>query len=374
MSKCTLGLCMIVKNEEAVIGRCLNSVKGLFDEIVIVDTGSTDKTKEIVKKYTDKVYDFKWIYDFSAARNFSFSKSTCDYIMWLDADDVVYPSELKKLKEFKPKIDSNIEAYRMYYSYIQDKDDNPILQQQRVRIIKNRHENVWEGKIHEVIIMEKVIPTLDITIHHKKEKVLDPNRNIDIYNRMYNNKEQFSTRDLFMYSLELSGHHEYEKALEMIKKMFQRKNDYTTQRFYYDQATLVKTKIYKDQNKSTKEIKKAIFQYLEDFVPSPGVCCELGELYIKEKNYPLAIFWYKNALKEAKTHPEDKVEYNEFLPYYSMAYCYYSIGDYKKACYYSTKAVRLNPKNETAVKNHEAYELVYNDYKERMKQWQESMS
>ena len=139
MSKYTLGLCMIVKNEEKVIGRCLESVKDLFDEIVIVDTGSTDKTKEIVSKYTDKIYDFKWINDFSAARNYSFSKSTCDFIMWLDADDVVYEKDLIKLKEEKKKLDINIEGYRMEYSYAQDEDDNTTITQKRVRIVRNEN-------------------------------------------------------------------------------------------------------------------------------------------------------------------------------------------------------------------------------------------
>ena len=64
---------MIVKNEEAVLERCLESLKGLFEEIVIVDTGSTDSTKEIATKYTDKIYDFQWINDFAAARNYAFS-------------------------------------------------------------------------------------------------------------------------------------------------------------------------------------------------------------------------------------------------------------------------------------------------------------
>ena len=69
----TISLCMIVKNEEAVLARCLDSLRGLMDEIIIVDTGSTDNTKEIALKYTDKVYDFSWGDDFAAARNFSFS-------------------------------------------------------------------------------------------------------------------------------------------------------------------------------------------------------------------------------------------------------------------------------------------------------------
>ena len=80
---------MIVKNEEKVLARCLESVKDIVDEIIIVDTGSNDKTKEIAYRYTQNVYDFEWAQDFSAARNYSFSKATKDYQMWLDADDII---------------------------------------------------------------------------------------------------------------------------------------------------------------------------------------------------------------------------------------------------------------------------------------------
>ena len=75
----TISLCMIVKNEEKVLARCLDSVADLVDEIIIVDTGSSDATKEIASRYTDQVYDFAWQDDFAAARNFSFSKASMDY-------------------------------------------------------------------------------------------------------------------------------------------------------------------------------------------------------------------------------------------------------------------------------------------------------
>ena len=91
MGRALLSLNMIVKNECEVLARALDGVWGLVDEIVITDTGSTDETKKIAERYTDKIYDFEWCDDFAAARNFSFSKSTCDYVMWLDADDVVTP-------------------------------------------------------------------------------------------------------------------------------------------------------------------------------------------------------------------------------------------------------------------------------------------
>ena len=77
----TVSLCMIVKNEEDVLARCLDSVKDLVDEIIIVDTGSKDRTKEIAHTYTDNVFDFVWIDDFAAARNFAFSKAKCMYCM-----------------------------------------------------------------------------------------------------------------------------------------------------------------------------------------------------------------------------------------------------------------------------------------------------
>ncbi len=76
----TISLCMIVKNEEDVLARCLDCVQNLVDEIIIVDTGSTDRTKEIARRYTTRIIDFPWNDDFSAARNLSFSHATMDYI------------------------------------------------------------------------------------------------------------------------------------------------------------------------------------------------------------------------------------------------------------------------------------------------------
>src|SRR5689334_11976737 len=97
----TISLCMIVKDEEENLDRCLESVKDVSDEIIIVDTGSTDQTKERALKWTLHVFNFKWIEDFSAARNYSFNQATMDYILWLDADDILLPENRQKLLELK---------------------------------------------------------------------------------------------------------------------------------------------------------------------------------------------------------------------------------------------------------------------------------
>ena len=88
-----ISLCMIVRDERETLARCLDSVKEAVDEIIIVDTGSKDETREIARRYTPHVYDFFWKDDFSAARNESFAHATRDFLMWLDADDVVENAE-----------------------------------------------------------------------------------------------------------------------------------------------------------------------------------------------------------------------------------------------------------------------------------------
>ena len=146
-----ISLCMIIKNEEETIGRCLESVKDLVDEIIIVDTGSSDKSKEIVSKYTDKIYDFEWVDDFAKARNFSFSKATKDYIMWLDADDVMLEEDREKFKKLKSEMGS-ADIYKCIYNCSFYPNGEPKVIQNRVRIVKREKNYKWVSPIHEVII------------------------------------------------------------------------------------------------------------------------------------------------------------------------------------------------------------------------------
>jgi GT2 family glycosyltransferase len=97
-ARARVSLTMIVRDEQQNLPRCLESVRGLFDEIVVVDTGSVDRTKEIARSFGAKVFDFVWVDDFAAARNEALKHATGDYAFWLDADDVVEPAEREKLR------------------------------------------------------------------------------------------------------------------------------------------------------------------------------------------------------------------------------------------------------------------------------------
>ena len=95
----SLSLCMIVKNEEQHLAKCLTSVQALVDEMIVVDTGSIDRTREIATAFGAKVYDFPWTGDFSEARNFSLSKASGDWVLVLDADEVLSPLDHPALKQ-----------------------------------------------------------------------------------------------------------------------------------------------------------------------------------------------------------------------------------------------------------------------------------
>src|SRR5271169_1554439 len=95
-----ISLCMIVKNEEKFLEKCLMSVAPICHEMIVVDTGSTDATKAIAEKCGAKVYDFPWIDDFSAVRNYSLSHATGDFIFVLDADEVISAKDHHKFQAF----------------------------------------------------------------------------------------------------------------------------------------------------------------------------------------------------------------------------------------------------------------------------------
>ena len=141
-------LSMIVKNEEQHLANCLESVSDVVDEIVLVDTGSSDSTLEIAKKYSAKIFHFEWINDFAAARNFALEHSTGDWILYLDADERLSKKsvqELKRLTRSKKR-----EAYNCIINNLDEINSRPSVMTY-VRLFPNDKRVRFEGKVHEQI-------------------------------------------------------------------------------------------------------------------------------------------------------------------------------------------------------------------------------
>ena len=143
-----ISLSMIVKNEEKYLRDCLESVKNVVDEIILVDTGSTDNTMKIAEEYGAKIFHFEWVNDFSAARNFSLSKCTGDWILYLDADERLSPKSVSLLKIIIGKKDNT--AYFCQVCSIDEVNGRPSVMSY-VRLFPNSKMLRFEGAIHEQI-------------------------------------------------------------------------------------------------------------------------------------------------------------------------------------------------------------------------------
>ncbi|OMD82996.1 MULTISPECIES: glycosyltransferase [Paenibacillus] len=138
----TVSLCMIVKNEEKYLSRCLESVRNKVDEIIIIDTGSTDSTLEIAKQYTNKIYHFTWVNDFAAARNESLKYATSQYVLILDADEYLDPAA-----DLQKDISSNFDYY--YVKIINDMSYGTILKHTAIRLFANHKKLIYHNRLHE---------------------------------------------------------------------------------------------------------------------------------------------------------------------------------------------------------------------------------
>jgi tetratricopeptide (TPR) repeat protein len=145
----TVSLCMIVRNEEPQLGECLAPVASLFDEIVVVDTGSQDETKRIAAQFTDRVFDFPWCDDFSAARNESLRRSRGDWIFWLDADDRITAENAARLRQLLDSLERAPRAYLMDTVCSTKYACEGVNLITHPRLFRRHPELCWQGRVHE---------------------------------------------------------------------------------------------------------------------------------------------------------------------------------------------------------------------------------
>lgn len=170
----SLALCMIVKNEEEMLGGCLESIKDWVDEMIVVDTGSTDSTKQIALEHGAKVFDFEWINDFAAARNHSKAQTSCDYVIALDADERFNQKDGAALRELLNEQDSDVCFIRLSEAESVTNTIEEALAKSEAdgsftflpRILKNVEGNDWVGRVHEGPLNTRGAKFLEVDFVH----------------------------------------------------------------------------------------------------------------------------------------------------------------------------------------------------------------
>jgi glycosyltransferase involved in cell wall biosynthesis len=352
----TISLCMIVRDEEGTLARCLDSVKGLVDEVVIVDTGSIDRTKEIALEYTSNVYDFEWIDDFAAARNFSFSKATGEYILWLDADDVLLEDAREGFKTLKEGLDRKFDAVSMPYHLTMDVNGKPSYSSRRNRLVKRERNFQWFGKVHEYLAVYGEILSSDVGITHKKEKEWT-NRNLKIYENAVAKGEELSPRDVLYYANECLDNGKHEKAISLYEKFLADKKGWIEDNI---NAAGKLGDCYAKLEMWDKAIEACTKSFQYD-VPRGEICTRLGNIYMTQEKYKEAIYWYETATQVPIPHGApfyNAATYN-WVPFLQLCICYSRLGKNDKAYYYNELAATYVPNHSAVEHNRHFFKGIF---------------
>lgn len=346
----TISLCMIVKNEEQVLARCLNSVRGLVDEIIIVDTGSEDRTKEIARTFTPHVYDFQWIDHFAAARNFAFSKGSCDYLMWLDADDIILPEDAAAFASMKNSLDPATDTVMMKYNIAFDEQGKPTFSYYRERLLRRCSMAKWEGAIHEAIAPFGKIIHIPIAVTHRRKDKTDPLRNLNLFERLLARGETLSPREQFYYARELFYNARYGDAVRVFEEFLDSGRGWI-------ENNIEACRVLAQCHQALRQPGHALQALLRSFTydaPRAELCCELGYHFFLKQHYDAAIHWYKSALLCPRKDTAGAFTLEDcygYLPNLQLCVCYDRLGQTAQAVAHNEEAGKLRPQSAAYLHN-----------------------
>ncbi|WP_243125424.1 glycosyltransferase family 2 protein [Clostridium amazonitimonense] len=344
-----ISLCMIVKNEEKVLDRCLNSLKDTLDEIIIIDTGSHDGTKEIALKYTDKVFDFTWCNDFSKARNFSISKASNDWVLILDADEVIKEFNIGSLKSFCNENNNKVTGrIKIVNEYEDDYGTKRYIE--RINRLFNRKFFEYKGSIHEQIVckngLDYMTQNVDIVVDHtgySKEVLNRTNkiqRNIDLLRVAIkeNNKDPYLYYQLgksyFMGKNYKEASIFFEKAVTLVDN------------FGYEYVEdLIESYGYSLINLNEFKKAKIIEKYNKYYLSSPDYYFLMALVYMNNNEFQKAAETFLRCTE----FKEGKVEgITTYLPLYNIGIIFECLGLKEEALSYYNKCGDYNPAKKRA--------------------------
>ncbi len=343
---------MIVKDEDKFLEKCLSGIKDLVDEIIIVDTGSKDTTVEIAKKFTTKIFSIEWPNSFAKARNFSLQKASGDWILILDADELISEKDFKKIKEIvKEDVDGYIILQRNYTNdtsyagfivndnkYEESKNYLGYFHSPLVRLFKKGY--VFEGKVHEAVEPSiernngKIVKT-DIPIHHygfiRKDK--DKAQYLDLAKEKGTDLKGF-----FDVGMENMRNANYKEAVVAFRSAFQKDKD--NARIAYNLAAAY----LKDKNN------EAAINHLELFLRENNttfsenkkwkvdIYCNLAVAYQNTKQFDKALKRLKEGLD---------IDGNNINIVKNLGSTYFMMGNYKEAMRHFSILLKVIPKDSS---------------------------
>lgn len=365
----TLSLCIIVKDEERYIENCITSVQDIVDEIVVVDTGSTDSTVKIAEKLNAKIFSYEWDDNFSNARNFALEQATCDWILVLDADETVHNEDVQLIKDKIQSTNSNA-ITNVFYNFTGEvlNPDNFVINV-GFRIFK-RNMFHYTGIIHERLIPtenNKIIEEhggirilhygylKDVAIQKDKR-----NRNIPLIEKMLEQNPD-SGIDLFYIGDEYFMDEDYDIALDY----YEESREVNEVNAPYYPLLLYRTALCQNHLNRTDDALKTLRETLEQYPKFTDIEFLRGKIYQNTRRYTLAIDSFNACInmgvppKELNFIPDTDL----IRPLTNLGEIYYTLEDWARAeeCY--TRLIKNDKKRVDLI--YKMGEILNNRYKDK---------
>lgn len=330
----TISVCMIVKNEEEQLGACLESLRPIADEIIVVDTGSADRTKEIAARFTNRIYDFAWIDDFSAARNFAFSKAKMDYIYTADADELLDEANIRRFLDMKRVLLPEIEIVQMHYLNLMERNTAYNSKRElRPKLFKRLRTFEWINPVHETVRLDPVIYNSDIEIQHLA-KGSHAKRDFATFQKALRKGMRLDKTLHSMYAKELfiaGDAEDFAEAEDFFAKSYSDGSRTPDER---REAACVLARGYRLSGR-TSDFFKFILREAA-ICPSSEICAETGEYFYLQGDFAEALCWFNDAIFETEAvisvYVKGKASLNR------LADCYEHTGEPEKAREYREMA------------------------------------
>lgn len=330
----TISVCMIVKNEEDRLAACLDSLKPIADEIVVVDTGSEDATKAIAAKYTDKIYDFPWIDDFAAARNFAFSKAAMEYIYTADADEVIDEDNIRLFRRVKELLPPETEIVQMHYLNLME--ENAVYNSKRElrpKLYKRLRTFEWVNPIHETVRLDPVIYNSDIEIRHLA-KGHHAKRDLATFQKALKKGMRLDKTLHSMYAKELFIAGDADDLAEAVPFFEQSLNDPSRSEDEQREARCVLARAYRTAGRDADFFRLCLRDVIAN--PCAEMCSEIGHYFYDKGSYAEALCWLNDAIFETQAVITILTEGKDNLNL--LADCYEKTGDPENAAKYRKMA------------------------------------
>lgn len=355
-----LSICIITKNEEKNIARCLECLKPYDLEIIVADTGSTDRTKKIALQYTDYVYDFPWCDDFAAAKNFAISKATNPYVMIIDSDEFLEPMEIEKLYQCirqHPEEVGRIRRKNIFTRNGQQQEN-----QEWINRIFPKDKYHYEGRIHEQVTaidggeyityqspVVIVHTGYDLTLEERKAKA---NRNFNLLLQELNRLEQKTQQEA--QQKESAGRNEKENENEQIPYILYQLGKSCYMAGEYEKACeffsrglsfdlnpkleyvidMVETYGYALLNSGQAETALLFESIYHEFENSADFQFLMGLIYMNNSRFDQAVQEFQKATKHKECRSKGV---NSYSAYYNIGVIYECLGKKEEAIKYYKK-------------------------------------